>query len=104
MTTKIYAQRWQGQYDPYLVVDCADLNICFVCSPSDFNKRHNGIWNSKVMSFVPELIFSDGTPVDDAYVDGSGTYFDACQVCHILTNGNRYCGPSCEQQDTEGGL
>ena len=82
-------------------------NTKFVCSSRDYNCKHEGIWNSKVMAFVPHPksnTFSDGVPVsayEEGYSDYSGVYFDHCVVCEVATNGNRYCGASCEQHGNE---
>ncbi len=35
----------------------------FTCVSADFNKQHDGVWNSRVFAFVPQIKFSDGTPV-----------------------------------------
>lgn len=35
----------------------------FVCESADFNRQHEGVWNSRVCAFVPQPKFSDGTPV-----------------------------------------
>lgn len=88
-----------------LIVSVPDLNMHFACDSSDINKQHNGIWNSRVMAFVPKLpdTFSDGQPVEHTYQDHSGIYFDHCVVCGVDTKGNKYCGASCEQHDAEGG-
>ena len=93
---------------------CPDVNMYFILPASDFNRNHEGIWNSRTMSFVPKLPDTfmvgncpDTNPEvptdqnDDGYRDASGTYFDECVVCGVPASGNRYCGASCEQRDTE---
>ncbi len=87
-----------------LIVSVPDLNMHFACDSSDINKQHNGIWNSRVMAFVPKLpdTFSDGQPVEHTYQDHSGIYFEYCVVCGVDTKGNKYCGASCERRDSEG--
>lgn len=36
----------------------------FLVDPSDFNHRHEGYWNSRVLAFVDDKDrFSDGVPV-----------------------------------------
>ena len=99
MTTEIRPYRAH-----HLVVECADLNMCFICSNTEFNKQHEGIWNSRTMSFIPQPItFSDGTPValyeGMGYHDHSGIYYEECQFCGRPTEGNRYCSLSCEAMD-----
>lgn len=96
-------------------VQVANKYDIFVCAASEFNRQHNGVWNSAVMSFVPVGggclhqqddydIFSDGTPVDHyepTYHDHSGHYFENCVVCGVTTRGSQYCGTSCEAQDSD---
>ena len=89
-----------------LAVECPDLNVFFVCARTDFVKQHEGVWDSRTMSFVPIHIypfFMVGN-YDDGYTDNSGIYYERCIVCSVETLGNKYCGPSCEQRYVEGDL
>jgi hypothetical protein len=38
---------------------------CFTVSVNEYNRHHEGVWNSRVLAFVPQpnAYFSDGTPV-----------------------------------------
>lgn len=59
--------------DKIVAVRCVDLNIfCMVAECREVNRRHEGVWNSRVLAFVPQYppapepfsaTFSDGTPV-----------------------------------------
>lgn len=43
--------------------ECPGVHSDFVCVREDVCRRHEGTWNSRVFAFVPEVKFSDGTPV-----------------------------------------
>lgn len=74
----------------------------YICDPSDFNRQHNGVWNSAVMAFVKPLeIDEDSYP---PYNDNSPIYYEFCQCCGAPSHGNTYCGPSCEFTDMGGVL
>jgi hypothetical protein len=93
-------------------VQVASPHGLFVCSINEINKEHDGVWNERVMCFVPTTVdyrktpdwketFSDGVPVayyDEVYNDHCGTYYENCQVCGVYTAGDKYCGTSCDAQ------
>ena len=90
--------------DRTLAVSWPDSNTFFLCAMSDYNHKHEGIWNSRTMSFIPQpTTFSDGTPValyeGMDYNDHSGIYYEECQFCGRPAEGNRYCSLSCESMD-----
>lgn len=35
----------------------------FICDASSFVRKHEGVWNGRVLAFVPTPHFSDGVPV-----------------------------------------
>lgn len=43
-----------------VLADCPDGAL--LCKREDFCGKHDGYWNSRVLSFVPSPEFSDGTP------------------------------------------
>jgi len=96
--TYLDSRRVQVATDAFpITVGTSDRGL-FVCSRTEFcHKYHNGVWDSRVMFFVPKA-----DQFDEHYDDHSGRYFDQCVVCHVPTNGNRYCGPSCESYDQGG--
>ena len=50
-------------FGSFLRVECPGVHSDFICYPSDINRKHEGVWNSRVFAFVPEPKFSDGVPV-----------------------------------------
>jgi hypothetical protein len=72
-------------------VECSDLNIfCMVAERREINRRHEGVWNSRVLAFVSQQKY------DTVYLGCNHT--EPCNVRYM--DGVMYVIPTMGSADT----